>query len=277
MKEKGIAILLLLALIGVGMAFAFVGLMVGGTSHEDVWMYQQQVKKNLKSIPTITEEQQQKAIEIAKQNETVKRYLDKGYEIGGSVTFGTSDNETEIASVYITIRKDKDGIFVNVDLNEGKVTEILKSRGEHMGLAMREGGEIKVINQTGTEITIGDRNGKRIKAPQVRELTEEERKKAKAVALSDPEVRNIIAGKNYELTIKSMGVIITNEAGEVETKFNGASVSFELEDGTVYFVHVDIAKEKVIRVSPPIYRLTFLSKRNLYQRNIIPIYDENRR
>ncbi len=258
MKEKGIAILLLLALIGVGMAFAFVGLMVGGTSHEDVWMYQQQVKKNLKSIPTITEEQQQKAIEIAKQNETVKRYLDKGYEIGGgSIAFGTiSQNETEVANDYFIslIRNDNESIFVNVDLNEGKVTEILKSRGEHMGLAMREGGEIKVINQTGTEITIGDRNGKRIKAPQVRELTEEERKKAKAVALSDPEVRNIIAGKNYELTIKSMGVIITNEAGEVETKFNGASVSFELEDGTVYFVHVDIAKEKVIRVSPPIYR-----------------------
>ena len=57
-----------------------------------------------------------------------------------------------------------------------------------------------------------------------------------------------------DIEIKSTGIIITNEAGEVETKFNGASVTFKLEDGTVYFVHVDLAKEKVIRVSPPIYR-----------------------
>gem|GEM_PF-6196705 len=29
---------------------------------------------------------------------------------------------------------------------------------------------------------------------------------------------------------------------------------FELEDGTIYFVHVDLEKEKVIRISPPLYR-----------------------
>ncbi len=260
MREKGIAILLVLALIGVGMAFAFVGLMMSGThSSEDVWMHQKQMRaERVKSIPTMTEEQQQKAIEIAKQNETVRQYLEQGYEIGGgSIAFGTiSQNETEVANDYFIslIRNDNESIFVNVDRNEGKVTEILKSRGERMGLEMREGGEIKVINKTGLEITIGDRNGKRIKAPEVRELTGEEREKARAVALSDPEVRNIIAGKNYELAIKPAGMIITNEAGEVETKFSGASLTFGLEDGTIHFVHVDLAKEKVIRVSPPIYR-----------------------
>jgi hypothetical protein len=49
-----------------------------------------------------------------------------------------------------------------------------------------------------------------------------------------------------------MGVIITNETGELETKFDGASVMFKLEDGTVYFVHVDLEKGKVIRISPPV-------------------------
>lgn len=257
MKEEGIVILMILALIGVGMAFAFVGLMMSGThSSEDVWIYQQPVKAEFKSIPTLTENRRQAAIEIAKQNETVKQYLEHGCVIGGgSIGFGTiSENEPAIGSEFITIIKDNESIFVNVDRNEGKVTEIHKSSGEFMGLEMREGGEIKVINKTGLEITIGDRDGKRIKAPEVRELTEEERERARAIALSDPEVRNIIAGKNYELAIKPTGVIITNEAGEVETKFNGASVSFTLEDGTVYFVHVDLAKEKVIRVSPPIYR-----------------------
>jgi len=38
MKEKGIAILIMLAFIGISMAFLFVGLMVSetGTPHEDV-------------------------------------------------------------------------------------------------------------------------------------------------------------------------------------------------------------------------------------------------
>ena len=64
-------------------------------------------------------------------------------------------------------------------------------------------------------------------------------------------MQNIINGKSYEMKIRPTGVIITNEAGEVETKFDGASVMFELEE-TVYFVHVDLEKEKVIRISPPI-------------------------
>jgi len=42
--KKGIAVLTMYALIGLGRAFTFVGLVVGGTSHEDVWMYQQPVK-----------------------------------------------------------------------------------------------------------------------------------------------------------------------------------------------------------------------------------------
>ena len=259
MKENGIAILVVLAFIGMGMAFLFVGLMVSGTrtSHEDVWMYQNPVKEEF-TFPTLTEEQRQAAIEIAKQNETVKEYLEQGYEIGdGSVTFGNiSGNERKIEREYVTLRKDKDLVFANVDLNEGKVTEILKSRGENAELEMREGGKIKAVNETEIRIAIGGREGKLIRAPEVRELTEEEREKAREIALSDTEVQNSIEGKNYEMEIRPTGVIITNEAGEVETKFNGASVMFELEDGTVYFVHVDLEKGKVIRISPPLLSLS---------------------
>lgn len=256
MEEKGIAILIMLALIGIGMAFAFVGLMVSGTgtTPEDVWMYQEPVKGELTSFPALTEEQRQKAIEIAKENETVKQYLDQGYEIGSRSFIFTNipKHEAEIADVYVTLTKDKDWVFANVDLNEEKVTGILKSRGEIAGLEMREGGKIKAVNETEIRIAIGGKEGTRIRTPEVRALTEEEREKAKVVALSDLEVQNVIAGKNYELAIKSTGIIITNEAGEVETKFSGASVTFELEDGTIYFVHVDLEKGKVIRISPPL-------------------------
>jgi ribosomal protein L6P/L9E len=256
LKEKGIIILIVLALMGVGLAFVFVGLMVSVEPRtEDAWIYQKPApaEKN----PMLTEDRRLTVIEIAKQNETVKQYLEQGYEIGGgSVSFGpVSENEPEIASDFITLRKDNESIIVNVDLNEGKVIGIIyKSSGRLVGLEMQEGGEIKVINKTGLQITIGDRNGKLIKAQNVRDLTKEEREKARAIALSDPEVRNIIEREKYDIEIKSTGIIITNEAGEVETKFSGASVTFKLEDGTVYFVHVDLAKEKVIRVSPPIYR-----------------------
>ncbi len=87
MNQKSIAILIMLAFIGMGMAFLFVGLMVigTGTSHEDVWIYQSSPKKLLE-IPMLSEKQRQMAIEIAKQNETVKQYSKRIY------CFGLRDN-----------------------------------------------------------------------------------------------------------------------------------------------------------------------------------------
>nr|CBH38634.1 conserved hypothetical secreted protein [uncultured archaeon] len=255
MNQKSVAILMVLALIGVGMAFAFVGLMESRTPpSEDVWMYPKPVKEESKLMPMLTEEQREKAIEIGRQNETVKQYLKQGYEIhsGSIAAFGTiSRNETEMESVYVTFRRDKDWVFADVDLNEEKVTGILKSYGEIAGLEMREGGMIKAVNETGIRIGIGG-EGKLIRAPEVRELTEEEREKARKIALSDLVVQNIIKGKSYEMKIKSMGMVIINEAGEVETKFNGASVALGLEDGTIYFVHVDLERGEVIRIGPPL-------------------------
>jgi len=266
MEEKGIAILGVLAFIGIGMAFLFVGLMVGetGKPHEDVWMYQNLAKAaQTVQMPMLTEEQQQKAIEIAKQNETVRQYLERGYKmLGISSTFGNifgniSDDETAITDVYVTLNRDKDWVFANVNLNKEKVTGILKSHGEIAGLEMRENGEIKAVNETELRIAIVGGEGKLIRAPKVRELTEEERERAREIALSDPEVQNIINGKSYEMKIRPAGVIITNETGEVETKFNGASVMFELEDETIYFVHVDLERGKVIRISPPLLSPSF--------------------
>jgi len=50
------------------------------------------------SFPMLTEDQRQKAIEIAKQNETVKQYLEQGYEMPGisSIFSNISDGETAI-------------------------------------------------------------------------------------------------------------------------------------------------------------------------------------
>ena len=82
------------------------------------------------------------------------------------------------------------------------------------------------------------------------ELTEEEKGKAKEIALSDLKVKVIIAGKNYELKTGGIVELRLNERGEAEP--GGASVAFAFEDGTIYFVHVDLEKGEVVRISPPI-------------------------
>lgn len=251
MDKKGIAVLTMLALTGMGMAFAFVGLMVSGTSHEDVWTYQQPMKEKF-TFTTLTEDLRQRAIEIAKQNETVKQCLEQGYEIIGVGSFGNI-SKSEKAIVYVTLRKDKELVSANVDLDEEKITTILRSKVEIAELEIQEVGRIKTMNETETRIVVvSGRERKQIKAPEVRELTEEEREEAKEITLSDPEVQNIINGMNYTIEIKPMGMIIINEVGEVETEFDGASVSLRLEVGTIYFVHVDLENGKVIRTSPPI-------------------------
>ncbi len=257
MNQKSIAILVVLALIGVGMAFVFVGVPCSverERSHEAIWTYQKPPEIAPKmQIPMLTEEQRQKAIEIAKQNETVKQYLDQGYEIARMPLIGNLSKEEEAmdaVSVDIPLVKDKKWVYANIDLDKREVTRILKLDGGIAGFEMQNG-KIKAVNEPEIRITIGGKEGKLIRAPEVRELTEEEREKARDVALSDTEVQNIIKGKNYEMEIKSTGMIITNEAGEVETKFDGASLTFELEGETVYFVHVDLEIGKVIRISTP--------------------------
>ena len=265
MKEEGIAILVVLALIGVGMAFAFVGLAVSGESRsEDVWMYQRPVKGELTSFPTLTEEQRQAAIEIAKQNETVKQYLDQGYEMEGvSATFSTPTTEGGV----VTLKGGKKELICAViDLNEGKVTEIDRLSGEGMMvsitrdesgtesikiLPVRETCKIIYENETEIGIAIGDKVGTLIIVGGI-ELTEEEKKEAREIAISDPKVKDLIEGKNYEMKISGITELRMNEIGEAEAELGGASVTFELEKGTIYFVHVDIEKGKVIRISPPL-------------------------
>lgn len=182
--QRSVAILAILALIGVGTAFAFVGVIVSETyPPKDVWLYQNPVSRE----PLQVEDQRQNAIEIRKQN-------------------------------------------------EGKVTGINRLSGEG-------------VMESEIRIAIGDK----VETPKfIRglELTEEVKEKAKEIALSNLKVKEIVAGKVYELKIKGIAELRMDERGEAEP--GGASVAFEFEDGTLYFVHVDLKKGEVIRISPPI-------------------------
>lgn len=95
------------------------------------------------------------------------------------------------------------------------------------------------------EIIIG-KNG----TDEMQELTEEQKEKAKEIALSDPEVKKEVEGKKYEIKISSMKMISIKDGETMET--TGISVNFEFEDGTRMNVLVDLDKEEVTRRGPVI-------------------------
>ncbi|WP_457554980.1 hypothetical protein [Candidatus Pyrohabitans sp.] len=80
---------------------------------------------------------------------------------------------------------------------------------------------------------------KKIEAPQIPNLTEDEKARAKKIVLSDPGVLEIITGKNYRF---DTGV------WHNETHKLGAVVGIEAE-GENFVVFVDLEKEKVVRIT----------------------------
>lgn len=83
---------------------------------------------------------------------------------------------------------------------------------------------------------------------EIPELTEEQKEKAKEIALSDPEVKKIVEGKRYEIKVTPMIMTVINGETKKTTKI---SVNFEFEDGTRMKVFVDLDKEEVTRILKP--------------------------
>lgn len=228
MKKKGIAILVVLALIGAVIALAFAGFVtihvqqtgIFATSHEKTSPYWK-----------LTGEERQTAIEIAMQNETVKQYLDQGYDISGhSPDCVYRNDETGITVGEVLLTKAGFGgrwyshhyVFVYVNLNTGEVTGINEGLKDFR-------------------------------------LTEEQEEKAKHIALSDPEVKKIVNGKDYEIEVGRPLVKMSSYEIPIAEGFSvmgsteeliGASVKFKFTDGTIVHVHVSLEKEEVIRISP---------------------------
>ena len=85
---------------------------------------------------------------------------------------------------------------------------------------------------------------------EIPELTEEQKEKAKEIALSDPEVKKIVEGKRYEIKVTQM-IMSRVVDGRVE-ETGEISVYFEFEDGSWMEVLVDLDKEEVKRIGPVI-------------------------
>lgn len=224
MKKKGIAILAVLALIGVVIALGFVKSVtetaIFTTSHEKTLPYWE-----------LTDKERQTAIEIAKQNETVKHYLDQGYNISRH-------------SPDCIYRNDETGITVG---------RVLLTKAGFGGRWYSHHYVFVYVNLNTEEVTGIDEDLKDFR------LTEEQEEKAKHIALSDPEVKQILNGKDYEIEVCRPLVKMNSYEIPIAEGFSvmgiteeliGASVKLKFTDGTIVPVHVSLEKEEVIRISP---------------------------
>ena len=223
MKKKAIVILAVLGIIGLVIALAFVGSVTYIMMSSEPW----------EELPywKLTDEERQTAIEIANQNETVKQYLDQGYHITGH-------------SPDCIYRNDETGITVG---------EVLLSKQGFAGKKYLHYYVSVYVNLNTGEVTGINENLKDFK------LTEEQAEKAKHIALSDPEVKKILNGKDYEIEVGRPLVKMSSYEIPLAEGFSvmgsteeliGASVKFKFADGTIVPVHVSLEKEEVIRISP---------------------------
>ena len=226
MKKKAIVILVILALIGMVIALAFVksmgetSIFIGRVSHGETLPYWE-----------LTREERQTAWEIAMQNETVKQYLDQGYNRSGH----------RPDCIY---RNDETGITVG---------EVLLSKPGFAGKTYLNHHVFVYVNLNTEKVTGINEGLKDFR------LTEEQAKKAKHIALSDPEVKEILNGKDYEIVVGRPLVKMSSYEIPIAEGFSvmssteeliGASVKFKFTDGTIATVHVNREKEEVIRISP---------------------------
>lgn len=220
-RWKGVMLMLSLAFIGVGMAFAFVALIGSGGGGafrvSDVWAY-------YNSLPVLSRGDAEKAIDIALQNGSVQHYISEGYDIAGVI----SENRRE---VYVNLCKNRSCICALVDLDASKVEQIIATDDVNSITMTTEEGE------------------KSLTIYHSAELSDDEKERAKEIALSDPEVKHIIAHRKYDINVKSSTVIILDEHNRIKGA-KCASVVIHTNN-TCYFVHVDLKKGEVVRISPP--------------------------
>ena len=223
MKKKAIVILAVLGIIGLVIALAFVGSVTYIMMSSEPW----------EELPywKLTYEERQTAIEIANQNETVKQYLDQGYHITGH-------------SPDCIYRNDETGITVG---------EVLLSKPDFAGKKYLHYYVSVYVNLNTEEVTGINEGLKDFR------LTEEQARKAEHIALSDPEVKKIVNGKDYEIEVGRPLVKMSSYEIPIAEGFSvmgsteeliGASVKFKFTDGTIVSVHVSLEKEEVIRISP---------------------------
>jgi len=91
-------------------------------------------------------------------------------------------------------------------------------------------------------------------------LTPEQKNQAEKIALADPGVQNILGAAMYNADIQPLDTFTVKDSQEILTNGARASIVFTTINATttldesIFFVHVDLVEEKVIRISPMFYQ-----------------------
>jgi len=112
--------------------------------------------------------------------------------------------------------------------------------GSELGGIYAAGG-IYIIERDGNNVTM-----RLVYTGAIPALTDQEKTLAKDIALDDPDLKRIIAGKEY---VMAFGPVVASTGLKT-----GVSVAIQIpgdKKNTLYFVHVDTENRKVIRIGPP--------------------------
>lgn len=206
-------------------------------------------------MPELSDEEKERAVEIAKAAPEVRELLDKGASIDkvfplfGIIALSEENGEMKVeanVTMAVALVLDDEKWIVHVDLEKGEVERILEPR-EAAGVAVSEGGEPGEI--------------KLIRGSPIPSMTEEERAEVIAIAKADPGVQKLLdkgAEINENIMLWSYKGPITSEDEDKitlgETSKDKAELILELkENGEVvksWIVTVDPEAEKVVGIEP---------------------------
>ena len=226
------------------------------------------VKAEKIKMPELTEEEKERAVEIAKADPGVQELLDKGASIDkvfpmfGMIGISEKNGEMKIetsVTVAVAVTLDDEKWIVLVNLDEGKVERILKPGSS--ATSRMYGGEVEgAIKEKEYEINIITIMGD-IHPPSIPPITEEEKAEIINIAKADPEVQELLA-KGAEINENFMfwsykGPIASQGEDKItlgEMSKDKANLILELkENGEAiksWIVTIDPTTEKVVGMEP---------------------------
>jgi len=200
---------------------------------------------NVIEIELVKEE----AVKIALNDSRVQELIEgKEYQVFGVGTVGGIGLADRVA---LGLGIEEKGYTIWVDMKNQTVTSIEEQSGDMlMHICVGPGCENVNLSALPTGMVIKDKPVLQVKLLTCEEenLTEEEKARAKEIALSDSRVQERIEGKDYEIKAINAHMLSTH-TGECELL--GASVFIDLPEIDKWFnVNVDLEEGKVTHIGP---------------------------
>lgn len=173
-------------------------------------------------------EKQMAAIEIAKTNENVSRYIQEGYEIT-PVTLPLKEDFEKYGEDFkgVILLKNDDLVYVIVNTAENNVESI---------------STYKIYDFKSKSVVIEQKGG--YSEIKVTGFTKEDLNTVEEILLNDPKTAGLIKGKEYNLSIQDM-VLINDQNLQ---NASHALVVLDLEKGPRYVILVDLTEKKVFKI-----------------------------